>query len=401
MQGFKQEVRDGLQSAEFNTKQMTDKFETLVGQTKENKESVRETTEAVAGLKTRSAVHGLRLSELEIKIERLEREKRRNIIVVEGVIEQVDKSSPDIISELFQDLKVDLDLLNCDRVYRRGKEPPKTGEGNGPEVAENNRGRRHEDKPRPTIVGFKVHKDKVKIYKHLKNLKGVERWDRVYVNDDLTELQQTQLRDLRSLSAFASSLGRESTVRACFIWVSGRRYSYEEIGRLAPEITFEKAKTLSFLGGEGIAFQSAHAPLSNLYPCNVIFRGRAFLSSKGALHYTRAVFCDRLVEARDIEFERNAYRVKKIGGAFKHTKEWDAIVEDELLQILVVKFSTNPYCKKALLATANKKLFEATGDRTWACGLPLMKIHELTDPPLGKNRMGKALEKVRDIIRNK
>ena len=108
------------------------------------------------------------------------------------------------------------------------------------------------------------------------------------------------------------------------------------------------------------------------------------------------MFCKRYVEARDI-----AYRVKSIGGSFKHTKEWEEVVEDELLAILVIKFSDNQYCKKALLATGNKKLFEATGDRLWACGLPLTRIQELTDPPIGKNRTGKSLEKVRDIIRAK
>ena len=102
-----------------------------------------------------------------------------------------------------------------------------------------------------------------------------------------------------------------------------------------------------------------------LYPCNVCYKGNTFLSIEGALQYRKAVTCKKFV-ARIIEFERNAYEAKRIGGSFKYTQEWEDIEEDELLEILIVKFSTNQYCKQALLKTGDKKLFEATGDQVWA-----------------------------------
>ena len=40
-----------------------------------------------------------------------------------------------------------------------------------------------------SVVGFKEHSNKIQIYKPLSNLKGLEKWDRVYVSDDLTECQ--------------------------------------------------------------------------------------------------------------------------------------------------------------------------------------------------------------------
>ena len=67
----------------------------------------------------------------------------------------------------------------------------------------------------------------------------------------------------------------------------------------------------------------------------------------------------------------------------------------------MVKFSTNRHCKQALLATGDCRLFEATGDRVWASGLPLTRIHELTLPTPGKNRTGEAVEKAREIIKGK
>ena len=289
MQEFKQEVRGDIHSVNFSATEQKDKFAALEVKAEEDRATVRETTEATAGLKTRTAVHGLRLNELDERIERLEREKRRNLIVIEGVIEEADKPSPVIIEELFQDLKVDLDTLVCDRIYRRGKEAPVISDRNRPEDVDPNKARRRTERPRPIVVGFKEHDDKVKIYRHLKNLKGIDRWDRVYVNDDLTEMQVNQVRDLRSLSAYARSTGQISTVRATFIWVAGKRYSYEEVHKLAPELTFEKAKTISCLGGEGIAFQSTHAPLSNLYPVTSSIRAKSSCQVRG--HYTTQELC--------------------------------------------------------------------------------------------------------------
>ena len=250
-------------------------------------------------------------------------------------------------------------------------------------------------------MGFKEHTDKIKVFKQLKQLQGNEKWAKVYIDDDLTECQLNQRRDLRALSAYARSKGFNSMVRASWIIVNDRKYIYEELHKLAPELTLEKAKTLECLGGRGIAFQSVHSPLSNLYPCNIVYKSKIFLSAEGALHHTRATFCKRYVEARAIEFETNAYEVKNKASSFKHPEEWEGSVVAILIEILFIKFTTNAHCKEFLLATGNHSLFEATGDKVWACGLPLAKIHELTLPPPGKNRTGEAVEKVRDMIGQK
>ena len=399
--GLTREVREGLQSVEFRVGELGDRVKANEKKCEEATEKVREVTDTTSGLKTRSAVQGARLNDLERQIEQLERDKRRNLIIIEGVEEDENNPSPEIVELLFQDLKVGFDTPVCDRVYRRGKVPPKEEDKLQPEGATVNKNKRGEGKPRPIVVGFKLLSDKIQVYKHLKNLQGIQRWERVYISDDLTESQQRQLRDLRSLSAFAKSLGYASAVRSNCLVVEGRKYTYKDLHRLSPEITLEKAKTVKCLQGKGVAFQSVHSPLSNLYPCNVFYKGISFLSAEGALQHTRAIFCRRLEEARAIETERDAYEVKRIAGTFKHPQEWEAVVVDILIEILVIKFTANRHCREVLLATGDCGLFEATGDRTWACGLPLSKIHELTIPPVGRNRTGVALEKVRQIVKGK
>ena len=305
--------------------------------------------------------------------------------------ETEDRPSPEVVEELFADLKVSFDTLVCDRIYRRGKKPAEPSDGKEPEVAEmaKNNNRKPTVRHRPIVVGFKQFEDKLQVFRHLKNLQGLEKWDKVYLGDDLTDIQQRQSRDLRSLAAYAKSIGYNATVRANFILIDKRRFAYDELHKLPQDLSLEKAKTITCLDGNGVAFQSVHSPLSNLYPCNVVYKGKPFLSAEGALQYSRAVFCKRYLEARKIEFERDAYEVKRISSTFKHTPEWDDAAPGILIEILTIKFSTNDHCKEVLPATGKRKLFEATGDRTWAL------------PPPGRNRTGESVEKVRDLLKGK
>ena len=143
----------------------------------------------------------------------------------------------------------------------------------------------------------------------------------MFINDDLTECQLNKVRDLRALSAYARSKGYASAVRSNCIIVNGRKYTHADIAKLGPELTLEKAKTIECLNGEGIGFQSVHSPLSNLFPCNIVYKKKPFLSAEGALQYTRAIICKKYQEAGDIEFERNAYEVKRIASTLGESLE--------------------------------------------------------------------------------
>ena len=400
LDALKLEIREGLKASEFDLGVVKDKVSKQEIKGKEVEDKVQVMTDVSEGLKTRSMVHGLRITELEQKIEMMERENRRNLIIVEGVPESEEMPSPEVIGELFADLKVNFDTMVCSRIHRRGKKPTVTGEVAEPEVVINNN-RRAWLMHRKIVVGFKLFEDKLEVFKHLKNLQGLEKWSKVFISDDLTETQQRQVRDLRALAAYARELGYDSGVRGTFLIVDRRRYRYEDLNKLPNELSMEKAKTVVCLDGEGVAFQSVHSPLSNLYPCNVVYKDKLFLSAEGALQHSRAVICKRPVEARKIEFERDAYEVKRIASTLRHSPEWDGMVEEVLLEILLIKFTTNSRCREVLLETGNRKLFEATGDKVWACGLPLAKIKELSIPTPGNNRTGKAVEKVRGIIRAK
>ena len=68
-----------------STKQLTEKIEESNEKTERLSSEYTEVKVDAAILKTQVSIHGLRLNDLEAKIEQLEREKRRTTLVIDGV----------------------------------------------------------------------------------------------------------------------------------------------------------------------------------------------------------------------------------------------------------------------------------------------------------------------------
>ena len=299
---------------------------------------------------------------------------------------------------IFTDLQLNFNADICTGIYRRGKAPSDNGENN-------NRARGvATDRPitarRPLVIIFPSVAEKAAVFRNLKNLHGKEEWRRVYLNDDLTETQANEQRDIRALAAFAKSKGYNARAKAGTLELEGRTYKYHKLSRLPADISLLKAKSLHILEDKAIVFQSQHSPLSNLYPCNIIYRGEVFLSSEAAYQYTRAITCGFEREAHLIKkAERRAFKVKLLGRNVKSTREWEDTCEQVMREILVEKFRRNSFCKKFLIETGDRALFEGTGDRTWGCGLPISKADQISFKNPGKNLLGHVLEEVRNLIK--
>ena len=383
------EKLDNIDSTNRHLSDRIDGSNVKVDQVMEETAKVKATT---TGIKTQVTVHSLRLSELENRIEQLECEKRKTTLVIDGLEEGDNEDLTDLVDAIFRDVGVDYNTRVCVNIYRRGRRARKHDRQEQQEGPK---------RPRPVVVVFLRQTEKAQFFRNLKNLKGKDQWKNVYFNDDLTELQQIEQRDLRSLVAYAKKVGKEASVRAGAFWYEGRKYRYDELHRLPLEITLLKAKTLSILDDTALVFQSPHSPLSNLYPCNLLYRGICFLSAEGAFQYSRALTSGYEKEAEQIKTERNPYKAKKLGSLLRSTPVWDEICESVMLEILKLKFSAIEFCKEFLLSSGTKKLFEGTGDRRWGCGIPISKYWLITPKCPGKNILGQLLETTRDDIQPK
>ena len=165
------------------------------------------------------------------------------------------------------------------------------------------------------------------------------------------EQQQIEQRDLR---AYAKKIGKEASVRAGAFWLEGRRYRCGDLHRLPDDINLLKAKTLSILNDTAIVFHSPHSSLSNLFPCNLVYRDICFLSAEGDIQYSRVLTSGYKAEVELIKLERNPYKVTKLGDPLRATEVWEEICESVMLEILSVKFTTIEACRDFLLSTGKK-----------------------------------------------
>ena len=108
----------------------------------------------------------------------------------------------------------------------------------------------------------------------------------------------------------------------------GRHYRYDELYKLPGEISLLNAKAIHILEDRAVVFQSPHSPLSNLFPCNIVFLGECFLSAEGAWQFARAKICGYLKEAQQIKYERRPFKVKSLAYGIKNTPEWEDKGED-------------------------------------------------------------------------
>ena len=70
-------------------------------------EETKKVKVVTAGMKTQVTVQGIRLFDLEFKIEQLEREKRRTFLVIDGIEESEKEETDDtaeIVEYLFKDI---------------------------------------------------------------------------------------------------------------------------------------------------------------------------------------------------------------------------------------------------------------------------------------------------------
>ena len=141
------------------------------------------------GIKAQLKVHGTRLHELEERIEQIEREKRRNILVIDGLIEKEGEKANELLDGILKDLKEEFAANVCTAVFRRGKAPTDNGER---PAANHNNAQEYEVRPRRLVVIFPSVAEKAAVFRNLKNLQGLENRDKVYFNDNVTETQANE-----------------------------------------------------------------------------------------------------------------------------------------------------------------------------------------------------------------
>ena len=120
------------------------------------------------GLKTQLSVHGTCITDVEDKIENLERERRKTTLIIDGVEESTTEDTTEIVERIFKDIGVTYNTRVRTNVYRRGK--PSTGRKH----ATDSDARVSKQRPQPIVVVFLRQSEKGDLFRNLKNLKEKE-----------------------------------------------------------------------------------------------------------------------------------------------------------------------------------------------------------------------------------
>ena len=112
---------DGLDNKiEQTNDHLTQRIDDNIAKTDQLTEKFLKVKDESTGLKVQASVHGVRLSELETRIEKLEREKRRTTVVIDGVKEEEGEETAEIVDEIFEDIGVGFSTKVVINIHRRG-----------------------------------------------------------------------------------------------------------------------------------------------------------------------------------------------------------------------------------------------------------------------------------------
>lgn len=142
------------------------------------------------------------------------------------------------------------------------------------------------------------------------------------------------------------------------------------------------------------SFRGHYAFLSNFYTCRIPYLGMTFSSVESAF---QAAKCAN-PQARSRFQYLTARDAKREGRTVSMRPDWEKVRVDVLLELLFIKFGSNPDLMQQLLATGDVALVEGN---TWhdnfggncTCGRPNCSRME------GKNMLGQLLMSVRATYR--
>ena len=147
---------------------------------------------------------------------------------------------------------------------------------------------------------------------------------------------------------------------------------------------------------DGVAFQSHHAYMSNMFACPIKYNGTCFHSAEQLYQTEKARHAgDQLVESQLLECD-SPYDAKRIGDAIRSSQSWDHIKLKVMRMIINLKFDQNPNIRDKLLKTKGN-LYEATTDRFFGCGFSIAQHSRINSTSVtAQNHIGNLLREYRD-----
>ena len=376
------ETETAISTTVADMKQLHEKVTALELKLDTTSDLLEATQQQLDGAKKEINENALTLNKLNRKYEQDEEEIRRCTLILDGVNERDNKQPKIVIEKLLKDLTIDNKANNIKTAYRLG--PLKNGV----------------TRPRSIKVIFANSATKGEIFKNIGKLNQTDKWKGVRLSDAISPQEQSQQRDLRCIYAVAKAQGINVKLRGSSIIIEEVKYSYKDINNLPHNLSMENVKILRV--ADGIAFQSHHAFMSNMFACLIKADGQVFKSAEHFYSAEMAKFHKRDDLIQPIIDAKDGYLAKRIVRNIKVADEWQQEKMKVMKKVIKMKFDQNDSLRDRLLRTKGF-LYEATkADLDFACGYTLSQTGEIKKDNLkGKNWLGNILCEYRDNILGK
>lgn len=129
--------------------------------------------------------------------------------------------------------------------------------------------------------------------------------------------------------------------------------------------------------------------------------GAKFLTAEHYMMYHKALLMHDAATAKKILSAPTPAEAKSLGREVKNfdQKAWDEKCDKIVERGNWLKFTQDDKCRSALLGTGDRKIIEASpSDKIWGIGFAADEA-EGKESEWGANKLGKALERVRDRLR--
>lgn len=353
-----------------------------------NRSGSEVTKEEWYAYKSRSDQSAARLDSLTVELRKysrktdsLDNKSRRSNVIIDMLSERESEDTKQLIEEILdQGLNEnDRKSIKIKRAFRLGTKRP------------------YVKTPRKIFLELAEPQDRDKLIQYSKHItKNGNNGLPYYINEDVNEDTKRKKADQHKYVKYLEEKGRRVEKAGEDIIVNGVRWKSADFNRLPVGDRIMDSRTIFARGT--VAFQSALSPLSNLFPCNILFEGIRYGSAEQAYQHQRALHHNLLPLARDLLAQHNPYDIFNDAKEITDNKEWLDKRLPLMERLIRHKFEQVPVFADLLRMTGSHVLVENTFNLFWGSGCPFKSPLVWTSAFPGQNHLGRILERVRSSV---
>lgn len=217
-----------------------------------------------------------------------------------------------------------------------------------------------------------------------------------FVSDDQTADGRALKAQLKRISNAAKSKGMDSKISGNRVLVGSRLYASNELSLIPGTVSSELKQEKQIDGG--IVYRGDRSIFSNFFPAPFNLENEDYVHVEQFFQYKKALHHEEYDTADRILKISNPWRIKVLGDSIEPKSSWNEKRMKTLYEGVSAKFRQNWPLQDELLRSKGLKLYEATTDLYFACGVGYDSWKWKTMDWTGENVAGQIVMKVRDEL---